>query len=84
MSAARATRAAQKFAEIACAKKSQFRELIQIACSLPGPLRQIFRLRRRANQWLLFARPALDRGALRDRHERWLRDAMDVLASHDE
>ena len=29
-------------------------------------------------------RPALTRGALRDRHECWVRDAMDVQASTDE
>jgi hypothetical protein len=38
-------------------------------------------LRRRANQWFLFARLAPTRGAFRDRHERWVRDAVDVLAS---
>ena len=36
------------------------------------------RLRRRANQWFLFARLAPTRGAFRDRHERWVRDAMDA------
>jgi hypothetical protein len=30
------------------------------------------------NQWLSFLRPALTRGAFRDRHERWARDAMDA------
>ena len=36
-------------------------------------------LPRRANQWPLFARLAPTRGALRDRHECWARDAMGVL-----
>jgi hypothetical protein len=36
------------------------------------------RLRRRANQWFLFARLAPTRGAYRDRHERWVRDAVDA------
>jgi hypothetical protein len=37
------------------------------------------RLRRRANQWFLFARPVSDQeGALRGRHERWVRDAVDA------
>jgi len=39
---------------------------------------QIFLLRRRANQNHPPARPALARGALRDRHGRWARDAMDA------
>ena len=41
-------------------------------------------LPRRANQWPLFARLAPTRGALRDRHECWARDAMGVLMSPDE
>jgi hypothetical protein len=45
---------------------------------------QKFRLRRRANQWPLFARPASTRGAYRDRHGRWRQDAMDALAAPDE
>ena len=36
------------------------------------------------NQWPFFARPAPIRGALRDRHGCWVRDAMDALASPDE
>src|SRR5262249_32740717 len=39
----------------------------------------IFLLRRRANQNDPRARPVPTRGALRDRHERWARDAMDAL-----
>jgi hypothetical protein len=42
------------------------------------------RLRRRANQWFLFARLALTRGAYRDRHGRWARDAMDAVVWPDE
>jgi hypothetical protein len=55
--------------------------------SWPGTMNvpQISPLRRRANQWFLFARPcARSGGAFRDRHERWVRDAMDALASPDE
>jgi hypothetical protein len=33
---------------------------------------------------VLSARPAPTRGAFRDRHEIWVRDAMDVPASTDE
>ncbi len=36
------------------------------------------------NQWLPSARPALSRGALRDRHGRWVRDAVDAVATQDE
>jgi hypothetical protein len=36
------------------------------------------------NQRQISPRPALTRGAYRDRHERWVRDAMDALASQDE
>jgi hypothetical protein len=37
-------------------------------------------LRRRANHNDPLARPAAARGALRDRHERWKRDAMDAMS----
>ena len=37
------------------------------------------RLRRRANQWPQSARLVPTRGAYRDRHGRWARDAMDAL-----
>ena len=51
--------------------------------NLMRPLARSFEkipLRRRANQWPSFARPAPIRGAARDRHGRWERDAMGVLA----
>jgi hypothetical protein len=49
-----------------------------------NPFCEINRLRRRANHWFLFARPALDkRGATRSSRV-LARDAMDVLAARDE
>jgi hypothetical protein len=42
--------------------------------------RKKFRLRRRANQWPQFARPA-PQGAYRDRHGRWRQDAMDAFTA---
>jgi hypothetical protein len=69
--------------EFACAEKP-----ISPSARTPSPHRPIraqkFRLRRRANQWPFFVRPASTRGAYRDRHGRWMRDAMDALPSPDE
>jgi len=36
------------------------------------------------NQRHISRRPASPRGAFRDRHERWVRDAVDALVSQDE
>ena len=46
--------------------------------------RRRIRLRRRANQKHFSARPASARGAFRDRHGRWKRDAMDAHGRADE
>src|SRR5437899_1358016 len=40
-----------------------------------------FRFRCRANHFYNSRRPVPTRGALRDRHERWVRDAVDAAAS---
>ena len=47
----------------------------------PAPARKIFRLTRRANQLYNSRRLVPTRGALRGRHGRWARDAMDAAAS---
>ena len=44
----------------------------------PAPPKKIFRLTRRANRGYDSRRLALTRGALRGRHGRWVRDAVDV------
>jgi hypothetical protein len=66
-----------------CAETESLRAASIRSGASPDPT-QKFRLRRRANQWPLFARLAPTRGALRDRHECWARDAMGALASPDE
>jgi hypothetical protein len=45
------------------------------------PSRQNYHLLRRANHWLQFARPVLPEGRTRNRHGRWVQDAMDAFAS---
>jgi len=47
----------------------------------PAVFRKIFRFRRGANQgYQLAPSRAPQGGALRDRHERWVRDAVDAMA----
>jgi hypothetical protein len=45
--------------------------------------RAILRFTETPNQWLNSSRPASMRGAFRDRHGRWVRDAMDAAAAQD-
>ena len=49
--------------------------------SLSSPVRKNISLRRLVETVLLIGRPALTRGALRGRHGRWERDAVDAAAS---
>src|SRR5579864_9010652 len=70
-------------AQTACAKKANFvrrfngESVVQPACQKYSSLRK--------SEYVPMLRgPALARGALRDRHERWERDAMDVSAAPDE
>jgi hypothetical protein len=61
-----------------CANMESLRAASTRSGASPLPAQKI-PLRRRANHWSLFARLAPTRGALRDRHECWARDAMGVL-----
>ena len=57
------------------------RNYLPVGVSRPAGLRKIFRFRRRANQrYQLAPSRAPQGGALRDRHERWARDAVDAMA----
>jgi hypothetical protein len=62
------------------ARKIRFRERFQADLGCPVPRKKIFRFSLSPNQWLCVPCPAFTRGALRDRHERWERDAMDASA----
>jgi hypothetical protein len=61
--------------------KRLFPEGFQGDLGRPVCARKIFRFAVTPNQWLPSFVPHSQRGALRDRHERWARDAMDVAAS---
>jgi hypothetical protein len=60
------------------ARKIRFRERFQADLGCPVAREKIFRFSLSPNQWLCVPCPAFTRGALRDRHERWKRDAMDA------
>jgi hypothetical protein len=62
------------------ARKIRFRERFQADLGCPVAREKIFRFSLSPNQWLCVPCPAFTRGALRDRHERWERDAMDASA----
>jgi hypothetical protein len=49
--------------------------------SCPAPPRKIFRFSADPNQIYIHLYPVPHRGAFRDRHGRWVRDAMDAAAS---
>ena len=51
--------------------------------AVQSSIAEIFRFPAILDRWLAPLRPASIRGALRDRHERWVRDAMDALAKQD-
>src|ERR1700694_4149724 len=53
----------------------------QITDSCPAPLRKIFRFSADPNQLYKSLHPVPHRGAFRDRHGRWARDAVDAAAS---
>src|ERR1700694_6335406 len=53
----------------------------QITDSCPAPLRKIFRFSADPNQLYKSRHPVPHRGAFRDRHGRWVRDAVDAAAS---
>jgi hypothetical protein len=53
-----------------------------IAC--PAPFAKIFSFSSAANHFTVHRHPAPARGAYRDRHGRWARDAMDAGMSKDE
>jgi hypothetical protein len=61
----------------ALARKIEFVELIQRDSTSPVLSEKIFRFALTPNQIYIHGRPAPPRGALRDRHGRWRRDAMD-------
>jgi hypothetical protein len=48
----------------------------RVAC--PAPFAKIFSFSSAANHFTVHRYPALTRGAYRDRHGRWVRDAMDA------
>jgi hypothetical protein len=50
----------------------------------PALLRKIFRFTFHPNHLYISSCPAHTRGAFRDRHERWVRDAMDARSAKDE
>ena len=50
----------------------------------PALNQKIFRFTFCPNHLYIHCRPALTRGAFRDRHERWVRDAMDPGSAADE
>jgi len=54
----------------------------RVAC--PAPLAKIFRFSEVANRVYILGHPEPTRGAFRDRHERWVRDAVDAGALCDE
>src|ERR1700730_18285590 len=53
----------------------------QITDSCPAPLRKIFRFSAAPNHLYKSRHPVPHRGAFRDRHGRWARDAVDAAAS---
>src|ERR1700694_954737 len=53
----------------------------QITDSCPAPPRKIFRFSADPNQLYKSRHPVPHRGALRGRHGRWVRDAVDAAAS---
>src|SRR5262245_18175936 len=61
-----------------------FCEVFQVDLGRPVLTRKISRFAPTPNQWLPLGRPVSERGALRDRHGRWERDAMDVFVLTDE
>src|SRR5471030_3040568 len=55
------------------------REWWRLAC--PAPFAKIFLFSRTPNQIYISCHPVPHRGAYRDRHGRWARDAVDAAAS---
>jgi hypothetical protein len=69
---------------IRVARKTEIVERFQADFICPVPLAKIFRFSVSPNQSLISPIPHPKRGALRDRHERWARDAMDAFPLEDE
>jgi hypothetical protein len=73
-------RASASRGEKSRAPKFQFREPIQADLGRPDVLQKIFRLARDPKSSLQFSAIPPPQAALRDRHGRWKRDAVDALA----
>ena len=69
---------------LASTRKAGFVEAIQSDFTCPVPFGKILRFARRANHLYKPALSRLTRGAARDRHGRWERDAMDASSATDE
>src|SRR2546430_10917131 len=74
-------RGASGYSRATCARTSEFLQRRQLDLLRPASLEEIIRFVIDPNHPYNSRHPALMRGAYRDRHGRWVRDAMDAAAS---